>query len=573
MSRRTEARDIGITLLFKVNGKLKKNNIPLVEVRELLNNNIGKEAIDFNFVVKNEMTSVTVPRITLENAIMQTMTAAIVPKNLSKYLVDITWALAIGKKSRLNGREHEIEKAWSCLARPSRCNAILVGPTGVGKNTIAIEMARQLAKGEAPSHFSGFRIIKFKALDFLKVEGKLKFKRLLSEITEFIVNSKERIILYIENFIYMKYEESLAFFLYDMVNKFNIKLIASCEEDIYEEYFMDDFEIAKYLNRIDVWQPELKDVYKMIKSDINQLKKSNGIDISDDVIKFAIYTSDLSETESMRPGNVITVFKWAFSNAKSKGKASVEKEDVLACYSTNFDLYEKMDYDEKKSTAYHELGHYIMHRLYSNVKNKKIAFVSILPMMDFLGVTWSYYLRGKQTSYTKKAYIDQIKMCLGGRAAEELFVGEHGDGIRADLEMANSLAEELIMSYGLSDNPKQVNRSYVSSGYFLKDYLFSDSLKDEFNREIKAIIDSAYEEVKKAIEENKELIEILVECLMEKEILTGEELEEICQKFEASKKQEEEPKAEAEKDVEIMVTDTSNNSSLIEALLEENKTE
>lgn len=152
-------------------------------------------------------------------------------------------------------------------------------------------------------------------------------------------------------------------------------------------------------------------------------------------------------------------------------------------------------------------------------------------MMDFLGVNWTYDVRGKQLNYSRKAYEDIIKIYLGGRAAEELFSGEYGDGASSDLEVANSLAEELIVNYGLSNKEKQVNRNYTYSGYYLKDYLFSDALREELNEEIKSIIDSAYEEVKKAVENNKPLIEALVHDLLEHEILTGEELEKICNDF------------------------------------------
>ena len=231
--------------------------------------------------------------------------------------------------------------------------------------------------------------------------------------------------------------------------------------------------------------------------------------------------------------------QWAFSNAYRKGKKEIEKQDVLECYNTDLQLFEKADDEEKLRIAYHEIGHYLMHRLVSNIKDEGIAFVSILPMMDFLGVNWTYRIKGKQLNYSKAAYMDLIMIYLGGRVSEEIFTGEKGDGASSDLEMANSLAEALIMHFGLSSQEAQVNRNYMSSGYYLKDYLFSDTLKEEFNKEIKAIIDEAYEKVKKLLEDNKELMKLLAEKLFQNEILTGEELELICARFAKNKKRKE----------------------------------
>lgn len=530
-----KAKELNIILVVNIDGKDRQFRIPANAIRNILNQeeNLGKEIININIVYKNDIIEVPSPRAELEKAIVVVNQEPIVPSYLRKYLVDITWALASRQKAKMVGREYEIEKAWSILARDSRANAILVGPAGVGKNEIVIEMARRIAKEEAPKEFLGTRIIKFRPTKLMKVDKKFIYKRLLSDIENFVANSTEEIILYVENFIYMKYSQDFIYFLYSMIKEWNVRIIATSEEEEYEEYFLDDFEIAKYLNRVDVEAPELKDIYPMVKSDVELLKNKYGIEISEEMVKFIIYTSSLCEIKSSSPGNIISVFKWAFSNAKRKGKKQVEKEDVLACYNTDLQLFEKADPEEKKRIAYHEIGHYIMHRLCKNVKNEEIAFVSILPMMDFLGVNWTYAVKGKQLNYSRKAYEDLIKIYLGGRAAEEMFSGEYGDGASSDLEIANSLAEAIIMNYGLSNKEKQINRNYTYSGYYLKDYLFSDTLREEFNEEIKSIIDSAYEEVKKAVEDNETLISALVHNLLEHEILTGEDLERICNNFEA----------------------------------------
>ena len=533
-----KAKELNILLVVNIDGKDRKFMISANAMRKILNQeeNLGKETVNINIVYKNDIIEVPAHRAELEKAIAVANQEPIVPSHLRKYLVDITWVLATRQKAKLVGREYEIEKAWSILSRDSRANAILVGPAGVGKNEIVIEMSRRIAQEEAPKEFLGTRIIKFRPTKLEEVNNKFIYKKLLSDIETFVANSREEIILYVENFIYMKYKQEFIYFLYNMIKEWNVRIIATSEEDKYEEYFLDDFEIAKYLNKVDVEAPELKDVYPMVESDVELLKDKYKIEISDEIIKFVIYTSSLCEIKSASPGNIISVFKWAFSNAKRKGRQQVEKEDVLACYNTDLQLFEKADPEEKERIAYHEIGHYIMHRLCKNVKNEEVAFVSILPMMDFLGVNRTYAVKGKQLNYSRKAYEDLIKIYLGGRAAEEQFSGEYADGASSDLEAANSLAEAMIMHYGLSNEEKQINRNYTYSGYYLKDYLFSDNLREEINQDIKSIIDSAYEEVKKAVKDNEVLIQVLVNNLMKYEILTGEELESICKNFEEYEK-------------------------------------
>ena len=93
----------------------------------------------------------------------------------------------------------------------------------------------------------------------------------------------------------------------------------------------------------------------------------------------------------------------------------------------------------------------------------------------------------------------------------------------------------MIMHYGLSKDKTNKNRSYINE-YGVREYLISNEKKDLFDKEIQDIINEGSERAETILRENKELLEIIAERLLKEEILTGEQLEEICKEYEESKK-------------------------------------
>ena len=91
------------------------------------------------------------------------------------------------------------------------------------------------------------------------------------------------------------------------------------------------------------------------------------------------------------------------------------------------------------------------------------------------------------------------------------------------------------MYYGFSENETNQNRSYITGEGRIRDYLISDKKKDSLDKEIQSIINEATELAEEIISKNKELFETISTKLLEEEILTGDELEQICKEFEESK--------------------------------------
>ncbi len=184
---------------------------------------------------------------------------------------------------------------------------------------------------------------------------------------------------------------------------------------------------------------------------------------------------------------------------------------------------------EKKLTAYHEAGHAIAVRLVSTTV--KVDRVTIIPSGRAGGFT--SYKPDEDRQYTTKAQlIEQIIVSLGGRAAEELMLGEISTGASSDLKHANGIARNMITKYGMSDELSNLVFGDENDEVFLgKSYghtrNYSEEISAKIDIEIKKIIDEAYAKVKEILTENKQRLEDITKALLEKERLEADEFEDI----------------------------------------------
>ena len=133
----------------------------------------------------------------------------------------------------------------------------------------------------------------------------------------------------------------------------------------------------------------------------------------------------------------------------------------------------------------------------------------------------------------RKVLSNEIASSLGGRAAEEIFLNRPFNyGACADVQNATNAAKEAVLSLALDkESETGINRVYS-----MEDYLFmSKDKKEKIDAAIDKLLLKGYERAKQIINENKELIEILVQKLLKEEILTKPEIERIIKKYEKSK--------------------------------------
>ena len=179
----------------------------------------------------------------------------------------------------------------------------------------------------------------------------------------------------------------------------------------------------------------------------------------------------------------------------------------------------------KKLTAYHEAGHAIAVKVISSTD--KVDRVSIIPAGTAGGYT-AHRPDDDQDYVTKGQLFEHIVVSLGGKAAEELMLGDVSTGASSDLQTANNIAMSMVAKYGMSDVLGNVIMNTGSDEVFLgKDYghtrTASEELSATVDREVKKIIDAAYEKAKQILIENKDKLEKITQVLLEKEKIEGDE--------------------------------------------------
>ncbi|MGN0006458.1 MAG: ATP-dependent zinc metalloprotease FtsH [Candidatus Gastranaerophilaceae bacterium] len=189
--------------------------------------------------------------------------------------------------------------------------------------------------------------------------------------------------------------------------------------------------------------------------------------------------------------------------------------------------------EEKEITAYHEVGHALLHYFTDN--SDPLHKVSIIPRGNALGVTWSLPEHDKSL-YKYSDLKDRIITALGGRIAEELiFNGQITSGATADIKQATDIARKMVTVYGMS--AKMGTVAYGKSGenvFMGRDFgqtkNYSEQTAREIDDEIKAIIEECYQYGKKALGDNVDIIQAVTAELLERETLEEKEVSEIIER-------------------------------------------
>ena len=491
----------------------------------------GKEETRLNLVINgNQKLDFDINVGKLRLLIQKSENLNSIPIQLGKYLVDFTSQINFFNKRPLVGRDDEIKKVWFYLSQKCKNNVFLIGDKDVGKTAICYEIARQIEIGKCPIEFYTKRMLLLRPEKILTIKKEWMLEKVVKSILVYLAKNANNVVLYIDKALYMRVSPYLATIINNCIIKYKIPTITTCSKEDFEELFQKDFRVGKYVNRVYVKKPEIEEILPMVKNHVKKLEAENQISISNEMLKYAIFTASLTNSISAEPGNTINVLDRTFVEAKQNGKTKVDKECILACYDSYLKLYKSMSEEEKKIIAYHEVGHYIVQKMCKHIQNVKIAYVSILPMMDYLGVNVTYIVPGKNMNYTREYFMETISVYLAGRISEKLITNSYSSGAFNDLEAANTIAEDMLTVYGVSESSK--NRNFTAyNGYLVKDYLLNEQNKEEINKEISKILEEAYQQAEKVILENREFIDNIVEWLMEEEVLTGEQLEEIVEAY------------------------------------------
>ncbi len=184
--------------------------------------------------------------------------------------------------------------------------------------------------------------------------------------------------------------------------------------------------------------------------------------------------------------------------------------------------------EDRKTTAYHEGGHALVARFLPNAD--AINKITIIPRGRAAGVTW--FLPEERDFKYKDQLEGELAVAFGGRVAEEIVFNRISTGASNDIKQATELAQQMVRSWGMSDELGPLSYSKGEEQVFLgreiaqhRDY--SELTAQKIDDEISRLIKSAHEKAKAVLEEHLDLLHALSDLLLEKETVLGKELDEL----------------------------------------------
>ena len=431
----------------------------------------------------------------------------------------------------LSGAKQEVEEIVSFLKRPKKYTdlggkitkgVLLVGPPGTGKTLLAKAVA-----GEANVPF-----FSMSGSDFVEMfvgVGASRVRDLFRQAKE-----KSPAIIFIDEIDAIgrargrnnamgggndERESTLNQLLTEMdgfgTNSGIIILAATNRADVLDSALL---RAGRFDRQIHVELPDLQERKEIFGVHLAPIKLDNNIDVN-----FLA-----KQTPGFSGADIANVCNEAALIAARNNHKKVTKQDFMDAVDRIIGGLERknkiMTEEEKRSVAFHEAGHATISWLlrYGN----PLVKVTIVPRGMALGAAW--YLPEERQLTNKDHIMDNLCSLLGGRAAEEVFLNQTSTGALNDLERATKQAYAMVAYYGMSDKLKNLSY-YDSTGRYdmgiTKPY--SEKTAEIIDAETAAIIAEQMERAKKILQEHADGHNKLAELLIEKEVITSEDVEAI----------------------------------------------
>ena len=275
---------------------------------------------------------------------------------------------------------------------------------------------------------------------------------------------------------------------------------------------------GRFDRQIHVELPDLQERKEIFQVHLRPLKLDESVDID--------FLS--KQTPGFSGADIANVCNEAALIAARGGRKKVTKQDFMDAVDRIVGGLERknkiMTEEEKRSIAYHEAGHATISWMLRWAN--PLVKVTIVPRGMALGAAW--YLPEERQLTNEEHILDELCSLLGGRAAEQLFLNQTSTGALNDLERATKQSYAMVAYYGMSDKLKDVS-FYDSTGRY--DYGFtkpySDSTAELIDRETQRIIAEQMARAKQILTEHAEGHHRIAELLIEREVITSEDVERI----------------------------------------------
>jgi len=292
---------------------------------------------------------------------------------------------------------------------------------------------------------------------------------------------------------------------------------------------------GRFDRQVLVDKPDFEGRIEILKVHIKKIKASKDVNLKE-IAKM---------TAGLAGADLANIVNEAALLAGRKGKKEVTQAEFVEAVERQIAGLEKksrrLNEKDKKIVAYHESGHAVIAEV--TPEARKVKKVSIVPRgLAALGYTLNLPEEDKYLMQ-KSELIAEVDTLLGGRAAEEVFIGEISTGAGNDLERATDILKSMVMIYGMTEVAglmvleKQSNK--FLGGGFAQSRDYSEKLQEEVDSFIKNTLEERYKHVKNTLKKYSSVIEKMVEELYEKEVIEGERVRELIKEFETAKENDE----------------------------------
>ena len=469
------------------------------------------------------------------------------------------------------GAKQEMQEIVDFLKNPQKYTelggkipkgALLVGPPGTGKTLLAKAVA-----GEA-----GVPFFSMSGSDFVEMFVGVGASRVRDLFEK--AKSKAPCIIFIDEIDAVgrarsknpamggndERENTLNALLTEMdgfgTNSGIITLAATNRADMLDSALM---RAGRFDRQIHVDLPDLNERREIFVVHLKPLKLDENLDI--DFLA--------RQTPGFSGADIANVCNEAALIAARHNSESVGKQDFLDAVDRIIGGLEKktkvMTEQEKKSIAIHEAGHATI-SWFTEFANPLVK-VSIVPRGRALGAAW--YLPEERVLQTKEAMLDEMCSLLGGRAAEEMFIGSISTGAMNDLERTTKQAYGMVAYAGMSE--KLPNLCYYNNQEYQFQRPYSETTAKVMDDEVLKMVNEQYERAKQILEEHKEGHAQLAQLLFDREVIFADDVEKIFGKRPWQSRSEELLEAQMRADAERMAEERGKQLELEAKQKEEDK--
>lgn len=432
----------------------------------------------------------------------------------------------------IGGREKEVRKISQILMKHTKRNCVLIGPAGVGKTAIAEKFTWNIVTGNCSAAFNDSIVV---SLDINAMIAGTTLRGMaeerFTELVSFLENNPKCILFIDEIHLLLgagacrDNDLDLANALKPLLARGATRVIGATTQEEYERFFSRDSALKRRFEPIIVHEPKSEEIYPMIKNKLQILEKAHRTKISKKLVSQAVLYASCFNNEGKNPDKTLDLIDQAMAIAELDGRSSITKNDILGTFDIYFEQFKKMNYDRKKSVAYHEAGHYIVLKFSNSLSNCIMKAVSIMPAEDYLGVTVYEYDTDSTPNDNIDYYISTIGSLLAGRIAEEMYTCDLTSGASSDLHRATDLAKKVVGKWALT-------REFGNRVYTVKEDLIPENAS-RLNDAVNKLLQDAEKYATQVLIEKRIYLDALAEKLVEKGILSEQEINDLFSKLEA----------------------------------------